>query len=352
MAEIFKRKIYKYILEWKKCNGKTALLIEGARRVGKSTIVRQFAENEYKSHIFIDFSEASKDVRDLFSDIHDLDFFFLRLQTIFGVSLHKRESLIIFDEVQFEPRARQAIKHLVADGRYDYIETGSLISIRKNVKDILIPSEEETIEMLPLDYEEFLWATGNDALPELLRQCLLSKRALGDAAHRQMMREFRIYMLVGGMPQAINAYIDTNDFSIVDQTKRRIIDLYENDFIKIDTSGRISSLFDAIPAQLANNVSRYKPHAVAESDSYTMQTKIQELASSKTVNRCYHATDPGAMMSAFYDAEKFKMFIGDTGLFITFAFTLETQRDIFIFQWSVHCPDTRRAARLSSDTVR
>lgn len=332
MADIFKRKIYESILEWKKGNGKTALLIEGARRVGKSTIVRQFAENEYKSYIFIDFSEASKDIRDLFSDIHDLDFFFLRLQTIFGTSLHKRESLIIFDEVQFEPRARQAIKHLVADGRYDYIETGSLISIRKNVKNILIPSEEETIEMLPLDYEEFLWATGKDALPELLRQCLSSKRALGEAAHRQMMREFRLYMLVGGMPQAINSYVDTNDFSIVDQTKRRIIDLYENDFIKIDASGRISALFDAIPAQLANNVSRYKPHAVAESDSYTMQTLIQELASSKTVNLCYHATDPGAMMSAFYDAEKFKMFIGDTGLFITLAFKNEDFTKNLIYQ--------------------
>lgn len=332
MPEIFKRKIYNRILEWKKWDGKYALLIEGARRVGKSTIVRHFAVNEYKTYIFIDFAEASHEVRELFSDMHDLDFFFLRLQTIFGVSLHTRKSLIVFDEVQFEPRARQAIKYLVADGRYDYIETGSLISIRKNVKDILIPSEEHKIEMFPMDYEEFLWATGKEAVPDLLRQVLSMKRPLGDAAHRQMMRDFRLYMLVGGMPQAVETYLSTNDLSMVDQTKRRIIDLYESDFMKIDSSGRISALFDAIPTQLSSNASRYKPHAAAESDSSTMPVLIQELASSKTVNLCYHASDPGTMMSAFYDMDRFKLFLGDTGLFITLAFKNDVFTNNTIYQ--------------------
>ncbi len=259
-------------------------------------------------------------MHDLLGDIHDLDFFFLRLQTMFGVSLHKRKSLIVFDEVQFEPRARQAIKYLVADGRYDYIETGSLISIRKNVKDILIPSEEHKIEMFPMDYEEFLWAVGKSQLPEILRTLLASKRAIGDGINRQMMRDFRLYILVGGMPQAVEEYINSNDFSRVDHVKRKIIDLYEEDFMKIDPLGRISALFDAIPAQLSNNISRYKPHAVTQADSDTMSILIQELASSKTINICYHATDPGPMMSAFYDLNRFKLFIGDTGLFVTLAF--------------------------------
>lgn len=300
--------------------------------MGKSTVVRQFAENEYKSYIFIDFSETSQEVHDLFGDMHDIDFFFLRLQTIFGRSLHKRESLIVFDEVQFEPKARQAIKYLVADGRYDYIETGSLISIRKNVKDILIPSEEHKIEMFPMDYEEFLWAIGKESLPDLLRQLLLSKRAVGEAVNRQMMRDFRLYMLVGGMPQAVEAYLSTNDLGSVDRVKRRIIELYEDDFIKIDPSGRLSALFDAIPAQLTNNASRYRPHSVAESDSETMPVLIQELASSKTVNLCYHATDPGVMMSAFYDLDRFKLFVGDTGLFVSLAFKNEGFTGNVIYQ--------------------
>lgn len=332
MVKLFKRKIYDLILEWKKLDGKYALLIEGARRVGKSTIVRQFAENEYKSFIFIDFAQASEEIKNLFSDIHDLDFFFLRLQTLFGVSLHKRDSLIVFDEVQFHPKARQAIKYLVADGRYDYIETGSLISIRKNVKDILIPSEEMKIEMLPMDFEEFLWAVGKESLPDLLRQFLKTKKALGQAAHRQMMRDFRLYMLVGGMPQAVETYICTNDFSSVDMVKRRIIDLYEDDFMKIDASGRISALFDAIPAQLAGNASRYRPHAAAEADSHTMSVLIRELADSKTVAVCYHANDPGPMMAAYYDLDRFKMFVADTGLFVTLAFKNEEFTQNVIYQ--------------------
>lgn len=331
MTHIFKRKIYDRILEWKKKDGKYALLIEGARRVGKSTIVRQFAEREYKSYIIIDFANASQEIHELFNDMHNLDFFFLRLQTFFGVSLYKRKSLIVFDEVQFQPKARQAIKYLVADGRYDYIETGSLISIRKNVKNILIPSEEEKIEMFPMDYEEFLWATGKEDVPNLLRQLLSMKQALGDAAHRQMMRDFRLYMLVGGMPQAVETYITSNDFKEVDHTKRKIIELYTDDFLKIDRTGRISALFDAIPAQLYKNAARFKPHASADADSITMPILIQELADSKTVNVCYCATDPCIMMSACYNLDRFKLFIGDTGLFITLAFKNEEVTNNIIY---------------------
>lgn len=332
MAEVFKRKIYERMLEWKRWNGKYALLVEGPRRVGKSTTVRQFAENEYESYIFIDFSEAPGEVHELFDDIHDLNYFFLRLQALFGISLKERKSLIVFDEVQFEPRARQAIKHLVADGRYDYIETGSLISIRKNVKDILIPSEEERIEMYPMDYEEFLMAIGKPSMPQLLRELLASGKGAGDGVNRQLMKDFRLYMLIGGMPQAIAEYIDSNDLSRVDKVKRKIIELYEEDFMKIDQSGRMAALFDAIPAQLANNSSRYKPHAIAESDSVTMQSIMQELIASRTVNMCYHATDPGPMMASYYDMKRYKLFVCDTGLFVSLAFKSSTFTENLIYQ--------------------
>ncbi|MGN1255287.1 MAG: ATP-binding protein, partial [Prevotella sp.] len=230
MAErIFKRKIYDRILKWKKENdGKSALLIEGARRVGKSTIVEEFAKNEYESYILIDFNKASRETRQLFDDLNDLDYIFLTLQTTYRKSLVNRKSLIIFDEVQRCPLARQAIKYLVADGRYDYIETGSLISIRKNVKDITIPSEEDRISMYPMDFEEFRWAMNDTATVPLLRQYWDKKLPLG-SAHRNTQRLLRLYMLVGGMPQAVNEYIDTNDLSKVDRVKRKIIQLYKED---------------------------------------------------------------------------------------------------------------------------
>ena len=247
---IFKRKLYDKLLEWKhNRHGKTAVLIEGARRVGKSTLTKQFAENEYESYVMIDFSIVRDDVLELFNHIDDLDYFFLQLQFRLGVSLKERKSLVIFDEVQKCPKARQAIKHLVADGRYDYIETGSLISIKKNVKDILIPSEEEKLFLYPMDYEEFKWALGdNTAIPQL-RMLFDKKLSIGDAVTRKLMRDFRIYMVVGGMPQAVDTYIDTNNLMEVDRVKRNIIQLYEDDFYKIDSSGRLSMLFDAIPAQ-------------------------------------------------------------------------------------------------------
>jgi uncharacterized protein len=240
---IFKRKLYDKLLEWKNNRqGRTAVLIEGARRVGKSTLVKQFAENEYESYLLIDFSIIKDEILELFDHIAELDFFFLQLQFRLGVSLKERKSVVIFDEVQKCPKARQAIKHLVADGRYDYIETGSLISIRKNVKDIVIPSEEERMHLHPMDYEEFKWALGDTTSISQLKMLFDKKLSIGDAVTRKLMRDFRIYMVVGGMPQAVNAYLETNNLIEVDRVKRNIIQLYEDDFYKIDPSGRISML--------------------------------------------------------------------------------------------------------------
>lgn len=234
MAErIFERKIYQKMLKWKKeSNGKTALLIKGAMCVGKSTVAEEFAQKEYSSYILIDFSIAPKEVHNLFGDLSDLNYLFLRLQLIYHVNLENRKSVIIFDEVQREPLARQAIKHLVKDGRYDYIETGSLLSIKKNVENIVIPSEETRIEMVPMDYEEFRWALGDKTTIPMLRTAFENKISLGDDVNRRMMRDFRLYMLVGGMPQAVNEFIDTNNFSKVDDMKRSILELYKDDFKK------------------------------------------------------------------------------------------------------------------------
>lgn len=256
---IFERKIYQKMLKWKKeSNGKTALLIKGARRVGKSTIVEKFAQKEYSNYILIDFSIASKEIHNLFNDLSDLNYLFLRLQLIYHVNLENRKSVIIFDEVQRAPLARQAIKHLVKDGRYDYIETGSLLSIKKNVENIVILSEETRIEMLPMDYEEFRWALGDKATVPMLRTAFEKKISLGDDVNRRMMRDFRLYILVGGMPQAVNEYIDTNNFSKVDEIKRSILELYQDDFRNIDKTGRASIMFSAIPSELAKNASRYQ----------------------------------------------------------------------------------------------
>ncbi len=319
---MLKRKIYDKLVEWKKeSEGKTALLIEGARRIGKSTVAEEFAKNEYKSYILIDFSLATQSVKDLFDDMTDLNFFFLQLQLLFHVDLFERNSLIIFDEVQFFPKARQAIKHLVKDRRYDYLETGSLISIKKNVKDILIPSEEQRISMYPMDYEEFLWATGDNTTIPLIRQCFESRKPVGEQLNRRLMRDFRLYMLVGGMPQAVNEYIETNNFRKVDLVKRTILSLYEEDFRKVDPSGRASRLFDAIPAQLAKNASRYQTTSVLKkSKTDKIAEIISEMESSKTVLISYHANDPNVGLSATEDLSAFKMYVSDTGLFVTLMF--------------------------------
>ncbi len=319
---MFKRKIYDALLSWKKeTAGGTALLIEGARRVGKSTIVEEFGKKEYDSYIMIDFSNASKDVISLFDDMSDLNYFFLQIQLRYRVDLKERKSLIIFDEVQLCPKARQAIKHLVKDHRYDYIETGSLISIRQNVKDILIPSEERTITMYPMDYEEFLWAIGDNTTYSLIRKCFESGRPLGDQINRKLMRDFRLYMLVGGMPQAVKEYLSTNNFKMVDIAKRNILHLYEDDFAKIDPTGRITMLFDAIPSQLNNNSSRYKTSSILKSlRASNILELIAQMRDSKTVLVAYHVNDPGAGLSAAKDLTKFKLFLCDTGLFTTLMF--------------------------------
>lgn len=319
---MFRRKIYDKLLEWKtESDGRTALLIEGARRVGKSTVVEEFAKNEYESYILIDFSRASKAVKELFEDISDLDYLFLQLQLQYKVDLHERSSLIIFDEVQQCPLARQAIKALVADHRYDYVETGSSISIKRNVKDILIPSEERKISMYPMDHEEFLWAVGDTTTIPLLKKVFDSGKPVGVQIHRKLMRDFRLYMLVGGMPQAVNEYIETNNFRKVDQIKRDILNLYEDDFKTIDPTGKLSSLFDAIPAQLNKNASRYQVSSVLNGErAENILESIAELKDSKTVLVSYHANDPNAGMSNNKDLGKFKLFLSDTGLFTTLMF--------------------------------
>lgn len=318
----FKRKIYDKFLEWKKnSDGKTALLVEGARRIGKSTIVEEFAKNEYESYILIDFTKASKEVLNLFDDISDLNYIFLRLQLIYHKELHQRKSLIIFDEVQFCPKARQAIKHLVADHRYDYMETGSLISIRKNVKDILIPSEERQVQMYPMDFEEFKWALGDTVTIKLLRESFEKYQPLGDDLNRRMMRDFRLYMLVGGMPKAVSTYIETNNMKLVDEEKRDILRLYESDFMKIDSTGKAAMLFKSIPSQLEKNASRYQVSSVLENQrNSTVLELISEMESSRTVLVSYKSDDPNVGLTRTKDLENFKLFVCDTGLFTTMLF--------------------------------
>lgn len=319
---VFKRKIYNEILEWKeKRSDKYALLIKGARRVGKSTIAEEFAKNEFKSYILIDFAHTSKAIIELFDDTYDLDFFFLKLQQLTGVRLYKNESVIIFDEVQLFPKARQAIKYLVADGRYKYIETGSLLSIKKNTKDILIPSEEHKISMYPMDFEEFLWAIGDEITADTIKILLKNKKAAGNAMHRNLMRIFRLYMLVGGMPQAIENYLEQNILQAVDEVKREIIDLYEEDFTKIDGTGLAGDIYDAIPASLSGNASRYVLSNAREGTrSEQVRQLIPDILSSYTVNIAYHANNPGVGMALEKDSGRYKLFTSDVGLFVTLAF--------------------------------
>lgn len=318
----FRRKIYSKLLEWKaESAGNTALLIKGARRIGKSTIVSEFAKNEYKSYILVDFYYAKKEVKDLFHDISDLDGFFRMLQFYYNVELFNRESVIIFDEVQLFPLARQAIKALVKDHRYDYIETGSLVSIRRNTEGILIPSEERSIEMYPMDYEEFCWATGKTNSYELGREMFMSMKSYGNDVNRSLMRDFRLYMLVGGMPQAVSAFLETNNFSRVDAVKRDILELYDNDFMKIDPTGVHSLLYSQIPAQLSSNASRYKVSSVFPNKrARVMLECITNLKDSMTSVVAYHALSPEVGLSQSIDLECFKLFICDVGLFVTLCF--------------------------------
>jgi len=333
MGRIFKRKLYDRLLEWKRIqNGKTAILIEGARRVGKSTLVEQFAKNEYESYILIDFNEASEEVKSLFNNLMNKDYIFLQLQSIYNVVLKNRKSVIIFDEVQNCPQARQAIKYLVKDGRYDYIETGSLISIKKNTKNITLPSEEERVTLYPMDYEEFRWAMGDEATVPLLRTFYEQRLPL-DKAHREKMRDFRLYMLVGGMPQVVEAYLETNNFSIVDRAKRGIIRIYQDDFQKLDSSGRLETLFMNIPSQLNQTSNRYKPFSVlGKVEEDKLLEFLKDLEDSKTTLFSFHSNDPNIGMSLTKDISKFKIFCADTGLFVTLAFWDKDYTENVIYQ--------------------
>lgn len=319
---IFRRKAYSKMLKWKQQRqGDSALLIQGARRIGKSTLAEEFAKKEYRSYILIDFAFAPQEVHDLFKDLSNLNYIFLQLQLIYGTQLYERESVIIFDEVQKQPLARQAIKILVKDHRYDYIETGSLISVRSSSEKILIPSEETKIEMYPLDYEEFQWAMGNTATIPLLQQAFEKRIALGDATHRRMMRDFRLYMLVGGMPQAILEYIKTNNLAAVDIVKRDILSLYLEDLNKIDNTGRASRLFRYIPSQLSNNTSRYQVGNVIKGEKPNRIVDIiRQMADSMTTNIAYHSNDPNVGLALTLDIERYKIYVCDTGLFVTLAF--------------------------------
>lgn len=322
---MLKRKIYDTLLDWKESsNGTTALLIDGARRVGKSYIAKEFGKNEYKSFILIDFGIAPKDVLDLFVyETYNLDLFFAKLSSFYSTPLHNRESLIIFDEVQQFPRARQLIKYLVEDGRYDYIETGSLIRIKKNVEDIIIPSEEEHIEMFPLDFEEFLWAMDDYTTFPLIKTCLENLKPLGDALHRKVMNDFRQYVLVGGMPQSVNAYIDGKNFEASDIAKRRILKLYRDDVSKFASGyeNKVFELFDNIPSQLSKKEKKYTLASINKNARYrTYEDSFIWLHEAMIVNNCFNSTDPNVGLALSTDHTTKKCYMADTGLLVTHTF--------------------------------
>lgn len=320
-----KRKIYEKLLDWKhKEAGRTALLIDGARRVGKSYIAKEFAEAEYKSHILIDFNRAPKEVVDLFDNyLNDLDTLFMYLSNFYGTKLYERETLIILDEVQLCPRARSAIKYLVADGRYDYLETGSLMTIKKNVKDILIPSEEEHIKMYPLDFEEFLWALDNDMLMPFIRNCYEKKQPMGQALHRKAMDFFRQYMIVGGMPQAVERYVQTRDFDSVDRVKRSILELYRADIVK-HAEGyemKVEQIFDDIPAQLQKHDKKFKLSSLKKEARFRdYEDAMFWLSDAMIMNVCYNSTAPSIGLKLNMDRMTLKCYMADTGLLISHAF--------------------------------
>ena len=320
-----RRKSYDSLLAWKNGSaGKTALLVQGARRVGKSYIVEEFAKKEYRSYILIDFNKAGEQVKDLFNnDLNDMRSFFLKLSALYGTSLHERESLIIFDEVQLFPRARSAVKYLVADGRYDYIETGSLISIRENVKDILIPSEEDRLDMYPFDFEEFLWALGDETIMPLIRDSFEKKRPLGQALHRKTMNLFRQYITVGGMPQAVEAFVRTNDLSEVDRAKRRILNLYRDD-IRKHAQGyemKVEAIYDEIPSQLKNQNRHFKISSLEKGARFgEYRDAMFWLSDAMIVNNCYNSTEPNVGLNMNRDRTLLKCYMSDTGLLVSHAF--------------------------------
>ena len=319
-----KRKIYDSMRKWKEENGRTALLIDGARRVGKSYIAQEFAKKEYKSYILIDFNRAPAEITELFVHyLNDLNMLFLYLSNFYGVKLYERESLIIFDEVQLFPKARAAIKYLVEDGRYDYVETGSLMTIKKNVADIVIPSEERHMKMYPLDFEEFLWALDNDTLMDFIRLCFEGKKPMGQVLHRKAMDYFRQYLIVGGMPQAVKTYRDSHDFDQVDRVKRDILELYRADIIK-HAEGyqmKVAQIFDDIPAQLQKHDTKFKFSSLKKEARFReYEDALFWLSDAMITNICYNSTAPNIGLKLNMDRMTLKCYMADTGLLISHAF--------------------------------
>ena len=338
---IFRRKIYNKLLDWKKTNGRKALLVEGARRIGKSTIVEEFARNEYKSYILIDFAEARSVVKEAFEhNLNDLDTFFMLLSSEFKVKLYERESLIIFDEVQKYPRAREAVKYLVQDGRFDYIETGFLISIHENVDNIVIPSEERCQKMYPLDFEEFCWAFGEDQLLEYIRSCFNGQRPLTEDLHRKSMMLFRQYLLVGGMPKPLAVFLENGrDFALCDEEKRDILRLYREDIMKIGNRYRakVLAIFDQIPGLLSKHEKRVVLNKIVEgSDFFQYEDTFFWLADSMIANECFICSDPNVGLSINEDRTYVKCYMGDTGLLVSHAFSENDVSDGELYREILH----------------
>lgn len=327
-----RRKLYAELLQWKETSrGKNALLIDGARRVGKSYLCSEFGKNEYKTMVFIDFAHTDAAIKELFEkESVDLDLFFIKIGAFYKVQLIERETLFVFDEVQLFPLARQLIKYLVADGRYDYIETGSLISLKKNVQDIVIPSEEKHIEMHPLDFEEFLWAMGDEGTVPLLKACFEKRLPLGQMLHRKVLNDFRQYILVGGMPQAVNSYIETKDFAVVDEVKRDILTLYRNDISKFARGyeSRVKAIFDTIPGQLSKKEKKYMLSSISKDARYrAYEDAFMWLDDARVANPCFNATDPNVGLALSQDFSTQKIYMADTGLLVTHTFSDEKYTD-------------------------
>lgn len=322
---LLKRKAYNNLLYWKThSNGKTALLIDGARRVGKSFLAEEFGKNEYKSFFTINFAQITNDIKRIFEeDSMDLDLLFNELSAIFSTKLYTRKSLIIFDEVQRYPKAREMIKFLVADGRYDFIETGSLISIKRNVQDIVIPSEEEHFTLNPLDFEEFLWAMSDETSIPYAKTCFDKLCPLGQAVHRKLLNSFRQYILIGGMPQVVANYVETKDFEQADHIKRTILNLYRQDITKFATGyeSKVQSIFDEIPGQLSKKEKKFNLSSLGkQSKMRAYEDSFMWLNDGMIINICYNATDPVVGLSMYLDNSTMKCYMADTGLLVTHAF--------------------------------
>ncbi len=336
MATNLRRKAYDRLLKWKaESAGSSAILINGARRVGKTHLAEEFGRNEYSDYVVIDFNKPDPLVRKVFDDYNgNIDDFHLALSVAIGRRMPEGESLIVFDEVQLCPRARQMIKYLVEDGRYDYIETGSLLSIKANIEGIVIPSEEEDLNLYPLDFEEFLWAMGNETAVPYMRRCLEEARPVGEEHHRAFMNLFRKYMLVGGMPQAVVEFVETNSFERVEAVKRRILRTYRKDIARFAEGygQRVIEIFDTIPSELNRKERRFRITSIGKNArSRNYEDAFMWLVDSMMVNRCVNSTDPRVGLSMSLDLTTQKIYMGDTGLLVTQCLDDEdmTSEDIY-----------------------